>query len=80
MIQAKHITDVEIVEAVCATRGRNGVSAWATTWDVLEHLGAYPAKVVMTKLRSCVRRGVIGGHACSLTEPYCRGDFTLIEA
>jgi hypothetical protein len=75
--QAKDIPDAEIIEAITATRGRNGAPEWATTWDVLEHLSRWPAKVVMTKLRSCIRRGVIGGCACSKSEPYCRGDFEL---
>lgn len=74
-MQAKDVADAVIVAAVRATRGRNGVPAWATTWDVLEHLSAYPPKVVMRRLQSCIRRGVIGGHACNVSYPYCRGDF-----
>jgi len=74
-VQAKDIEDQTIVDAVRATRGRNGVPAWATTWDLLAHLSAFPPKVVMRKLQSCVRRNVIGGHACSVSSPYCRGDF-----
>lgn len=75
--QAKHLADAEIVAAVRATRGRHGVERWATTWDVLEHLSKYPPKVVMTRLQSAIRRGVIDGHACSKSYPYCRGDFEL---
>jgi hypothetical protein len=71
-------TDDEIVSAIEATRGRNGVPEWATTWDMVEHLARYPAKSVLESLRSCVDRGVIGGHACSIVEPYCRGDFEIL--
>jgi hypothetical protein len=76
---AKDITDAQVVDAVRATSGRNGVPAWATTWDLVEHLSAYPPKVVLTKLRSAVKRKVIDGHACSISPPYCRGDFELLE-
>ena len=74
---AKDITDAQVIEAVRAMSGRNGVPAWATTWDIVEHLSAYPPKVVLCKLRSAVKRGVIDGHACSTSPPYCRGDFEL---
>lgn len=77
-IQAKMIADATIIEAIVSTRGRHGVPAWATTWDLVEHLKMWPPKVVLTKLRSMVRRRVIGGHACSLSAPYCRGDFELM--
>lgn len=76
-MQAKDISDETIVSAVRATRGRNGVAEWATTWDLLEHLSLYPPKVVMRKLQSCIRRGVIDGHVCSVSYPYCRGDFNI---
>jgi len=75
--QAKDISDEQVLDAVRATRARNGVPGWATTWDVVECLSAYPPKVVLCKLRSAVRRGVIGGHACSVSPPYCRGDFEI---
>ena len=77
LTQVKNIQDSEIVDAVRATRGKNGVSDWATTWDILEHLKAYPPKVLMRKLQSCVKRGVIDGHACFVSPPYCRGDFFI---
>lgn len=77
--QAKDITDEQVIVAVILTRGRGGVAEWAATWDIVEHLGSFPPKVVVAKLKSCVRRGVIQGHVCSMTEPYCRGDFELVE-
>ncbi len=79
MTAAKDITDEQVVAAVAATRGRHGVPELATTWDIVEHLAAYPPKVVVSKLQSAVRRGVIGGHACSVSKPWCRGDFELLE-
>ncbi len=79
MVAAKDISDEQIRDAIRATSGRNGVEAWATTWDLVEHLSAYPPKVVLAKLQSSVKRGVIGGHACSISPPYCRGDFELID-
>lgn len=79
MTRAKDIADAQIRAAVRATRGRNGVAGWATTWDIVEHLAEFPPKVVVAKLASAVRRGVIGGHACSISPPWCRGDFELTE-
>lgn len=76
-MKARDITDQEIIDAVRATRGRNGVPEWATTRDLLDAMPQYPPKVVMAKVRSCIRRGVITGHACSMSYPYCRGDFAV---
>lgn len=36
----------------------------------IEHFSAFPPKVVMAKLRSMIRRGLMDGCACG-----CRGDF-----
>jgi hypothetical protein len=79
LVQAKDIPDEMIVAAVRATRGRNGVPAWATTWDIFEYLSAYPEAVVRAKLRSCVRRKIIGGHVCGNHKADCRGDFELLD-
>jgi len=78
-MQAKDISDATIVEAVRATRGRNGVPRWATTWDIFAHLASYPKSVVRAKLRSCVRRNVIGGHVCGNRKADCRGDFEILD-
>lgn len=39
-------------------------------WSIEKRLPAYPGKVVLAKLRSMVKRGVLDGCACG-----CRGDF-----
>lgn len=76
MTQAKDIADAEILAAIRAARDET--IGWAATWDVLEQLGSYPPKVVLAKLSSCVRRGVIGGHVCSMRlNALCRGDFEI---
>lgn len=77
--QAKDISDDEIRTAIIATRGRNDVPRWATTWDIIAHLSEYPPKVVVAKLASCLARGVVQGHVCSRTPPYCRGDFEIAD-
>lgn len=76
-MKTSDIPDEVIVEAIRRTRGRNGVPEWATTWDLLEALPEYPPKLVLSKCRSLIKRKVIDGCSCSLTEPYCRGDFEV---
>lgn len=73
-MQAKDVSDAQVLGAMASTRGRNGVSRWSTLWDVQESLASFPPKVVLSKLRSMIKRKVIGGCACG-----CRGDFEVIE-
>ena len=68
--QAKDVADEVALGAFRRARGRHGVPAWATLWDVQDELPAFPPKVVQAKLRSLVQRGVLDGCACG-----CRGDF-----
>jgi hypothetical protein len=72
MTQAKDIIDDVALAAIVACRGRNGVPSWATLWDIQAELPTFPPKVVLAKLRSMVRRGLIDGCACG-----CRGDFEI---
>jgi len=77
-MQAKDIADQEIIDAILACRGKHGVPNWAVSWDVIKHLSKYPRKVVIAKLRSCLRRNLFDGHLCgSGTKTICRGDFEL---
>lgn len=71
-MKASDITDEPIVTAVRETRGRYGVPRWATKLDVQERLAPVPPKVVLAKLASAIRRGVLLGCACG-----CRGDFEI---
>ena len=71
-MQAKDITDAVMLEALAAVRGKNGVPEWSSLWDVQKQLDDFHPKVVLAKLRSMVRRKVIGGCTCG-----CRGDFEL---
>lgn len=71
-VQAKDISDADVLDALAATRGRHGVPRWSTLQDVQAHLAAYPRKVVHAKLRSMLRRHVISGCGCG-----CRGDFEV---
>lgn len=73
-VQAKDLSDAQVLEGIVATRGRNGVPRWSTLWDMQAHLAAFPSKVVLAKLRSMIKRKVIGGCACG-----CRGDFEVAE-
>lgn len=80
-IQAKHIPEAEILAAIDATK-RGGppsigrpIVACASTWDIQAHLNAYPAKVVLARLRSLYRRKVIDAQCdCG-----CRGDWCRPE-
>jgi hypothetical protein len=52
-------------------------SVWITAsrWEIGTALGdLWPEKVILAKLRSMERRGMIDGCACG-----CRGDFSIIE-
>ena len=72
MMQAKDLSDARMYEALAAVRGRRGVPQWSSLWDVQGELPKVPPKVVLAKLRSMVKRGVLRGCACG-----CRGDFEI---
>ncbi len=72
-VQAKDISDAQIMDAQAAVRGRYGVDRWATTWDIQAHLSQFPPKVVLAKLRSARKRGLLNGCACG-----CRGDWEVM--
>lgn len=69
-VKASDISDEQLLVAVRTVRGRHGALRWSTLWDVQGELAAFPPKVVLAKLRSAVKRGVLKGCACG-----CRGDF-----
>lgn len=73
MTQAKDISDdaiLAIVDRFCADNPKRGHAPWAFTWDIQAALPEFPKKVVLAKLRSLVKRGVLNGCTCG-----CRGDF-----
>ena len=65
-VQAKHVSDADIVAAVRAC-----------PLDVCAALPQYPAKVVVAKLGSLVRRGLLRGPRFPRTDE--RGDYEIIE-
>ncbi len=72
LLKASDISDAEILSSHEACLGRHGVPRWSTTWDIQDHMKQYPPKVVLAKLRSIEKRGVLRGCACG-----CRGDWEL---
>lgn len=67
-VQAKHIDEGAVLRAVEPSR-------WGiATWELAERLG-FPEKVVLAKMRSMVKRGLVDGCTCG-----CRGGFALTEA
>ena len=64
-LQAKSISDDDVLRAIDAGHG--------SIWE-LESALNYPPKVVLAKLRSLVKRGVLHGCTCG-----CRGDFRRTE-
>ena len=84
--QAKHIPDERILRfvdadehrpihgTVCGTWPEPGRTRPVFTWDIADHMADVPPKVVMAKLRSLIKRGLLDGCACG-----CRGDFKLTE-
>lgn len=85
-VQAKHISDQIIMDAIWASQVARGKRAhernpelyavgdvgWGTLGDVQEALAEFPPKVVLAKIRSLIRRGKMSGCGCG-----CRGDFDL---
>lgn len=76
-MQAKDVTDEQMLEALAKVRGIHGVPRWSSLWDVqrwLKDAHDVPAKVTLAKLKSMVKRNIIRGCCCG-----CRGDFELID-
>jgi hypothetical protein len=73
-LQAKDLSDASVLAAHEACRGRYGVPRWSTTWDIAEHLKPWPPKVVLAKLKSLRRRGLLKGLGDTMMD---RGDWEL---
>lgn len=72
-LQAKDISDVEMLEAV--REAGTGSSGWAMAWDVDALNPAYPPKVQQAKRSKLIKRGLMEGCTCG-----CRGDFYLTDS
>lgn len=72
VISAKDIPDEKALDAIRSTKGKWGVPDWSMTGDIQANLNQYPPKVVLAKLKSLVKRQVIGGCACG-----CKGNFYI---
>lgn len=71
-VQAKHVCAAAVLVVVgllCETRGHP-----ACTWRIQDEFPQFPRKVVMAKLCSLVKRGMLEGCTCG-----CRGDFELTD-
>lgn len=68
--KASDITDDVMMGAFRSVRGKNGVPEWAALSDIQGALPSWPKRVVLAKLRSLVKRGLLDGCTCG-----CRGDF-----
>lgn len=74
-MQAKGIPEAEVLAAIDAVTAKSGSGRTAATWLVQEAMSKYPPKVVLARLRSMFRRGVIDCQ-CSCG---CRGDWCRPE-
>lgn len=79
-MQAKDISDESVLAAIervakpGSTDGYMGLAPSASRWDIAWQLGGdLPEKVLLAKLRTMVRRGVLEGCTCG-----CRGDFHIL--
>jgi len=79
--KAADITQDALLAAVSAVSRSGGAvlggeGEWrtATLWDVQEALSQFPPKVVLAKLRSAVKRGLLKGCTCG-----CRGEFEIVN-
>lgn len=73
-LQAKDLPDADIVAAIKATQGLNGVPHWSARSDIDARPPQWPRRVVLAKLASLVKRKIISGCTCG-----CRGDFEFGE-
>lgn len=64
-------SDVSDEQFLTIVRGIN--PRWASRWDVEELLPDVPAKVLLAKARSLIRRGLMTGCYCG-----CRGDWEVV--
>jgi len=72
-VKTSDIADATMLDALAVTRGKHGVPRWSSLGDVENHMAPIHPKLVLSKLRSMIRRGVIGGCGCG-----CRGDFEIV--
>jgi DNA-binding HxlR family transcriptional regulator len=68
-MQAKDLEVGTVLEALRKTRQPWGLSMLR---DIQNALSNVPEKVILAKLKSLKRRGIINGCACG-----CRGDFSI---
>lgn len=66
-VQAKSITDEEVLRVV---KRRSGYDSFVSAFEIQAELSSFPDKVVLAKLRSMVKRGLLSGCACG-----CSGNF-----
>lgn len=67
--QAKDINDHLILTILSAFQGE-----WTMTWDLYKKFPDIPTKVLQEKIKSLIRRNLIGGCSCG-----CRGDFEITD-
>lgn len=72
-MQAKDITDDAVLAAIRSEELRRGASRWDIGMELVLHVGEVPEKVVLAKLRSMEKRGLVDGCLCG-----CRGDFEIV--
>lgn len=53
---------------------RANAPKWTMTYQLEREFPEVPYKVLLAKMRSLVKRGIIGGCACG-----CRGDFVEVK-
>lgn len=69
-MKTSDIPDEAFLAAVQAVHDSKGM--WAYFWEIAEALGDVPHKLVLSKARRLINRGVLDGCACG-----CRGDFEI---
>lgn len=80
--QAKHIPDDAIVDLVRSQGAKSSISwplkpgqrRWVMRGEIEAALPDVPPKVVLAKIRSLLKRKLLGGCGCG-----CRGDLVLPE-
>ena len=66
-IQAKHLDTDKLLEVIDVL-GTSNKSKWAFLWDIEPAFPDFPPKVVLAKLKSLHRRGLIEGCCCGYRE------------
>lgn len=72
-MQAKDLSDYELISLIKDLSDNGLKTTWATRFDIERSWPKIPPKVIRAKLKSLIKRGLVDGCVCG-----CRGDFEVL--